>query len=131
MNATSWTIVAIAAVLVLAAIVWALLRQRQEHRRTQAGQIREEAAEKSVIVEQRQARADETAARARGAQADAEAKTAEATRLKNQARVQHSDATTSRDDVVEQQKRADKIDPDTGSPPGPENTGPDEGIRRS
>jgi hypothetical protein len=64
-------------------------------------------------VGQREALADETAAKARAAQAEADAKTAHAKGLQHQAQVRRSDAATARDEVNQEFERADKIDPDT------------------
>lgn len=56
--------------------------------------------------------ADESAARARGAQADAEAKAAEARRLRLQAETHMGDAASSRDELDAEYERANKLDPD-------------------
>ena len=61
-----WIVVAVvAAVLLVAAIAWVARKKRTEHRRVQAGDIREKAVEQSHEVGQREALADETAAKAR------------------------------------------------------------------
>ena len=90
--------------------------KRTEHRRVEAGDIRDKATDESHKVGQREAFADETAAKARVAQAEADAKTAHAAGLQHQAQVRRSDAATARDEVNQEFERADKIDPDSQTP---------------
>jgi hypothetical protein len=104
---------AVAAVLILVALGVVRRHKRTEHRRSQAGDIREKAAEQSHTVGQREALADETAAQARVAGAEADAKTAHAAGLHHQAQARRSDAAAARDDVNQQYVRADTIDPDS------------------
>ena len=106
-------VVAVVAVLVIAAIAWVARNKRTQHRRVEAGDIRDKAAEQSHKVGQREALADETAAKARAAQAEADAKAAHATGLQHQAQIRRTDAATARDEVNEEFDRANKIDPDT------------------
>ena len=79
-------VVAVVAILLIAAIAWVARKKRTQHRRVEAGDIRDKAAEQSHEVGQREALADETAAKARAAQAEADAKAAHATGLQHQAR---------------------------------------------
>ena len=106
-------VIAVAAIVLIAAIAWVARNKRTQHRRVEAGEIRDKAAEQSHKVGQREALADETAAKARVAQAEADAKAAHATGLQHQAEVRRSDAATARDEVNQEFERADKIDPDT------------------
>ena len=106
-------VVVVAAVLLVAAIAWVARKKRTEHRRVQAGDIREKAVEQSHEVGQREALADETAAKARAAQAEAEAMAAHSAGLQHQAQARHTDAATSRSEVSREFERADKIDPDS------------------
>jgi hypothetical protein len=106
-------VVAIAAALLIAAIAWVARNKRTEHRRVQAGDIRDKAVEQSHEVGQREALADETAAKARAAQAQAEAMTAHSAGLQHQAQARHTEAATSRSEVNREFERADKIDPDS------------------
>jgi FtsZ-interacting cell division protein ZipA len=106
-------VVAVAAVLLIAAIAWVARNKRTQHRRVEAGDIRDRAAEQSHEVGQREALADETAAKGRVAQAEADAKAAHATGLQHQAQTRRSDAATARDELNQEFERADKIDPDT------------------
>ena len=106
-------VVAVVAILLIAAIAWVARNKRTQHRRVEAGNIRDKAAEQSHKVGQREALADETAAKARAAQAEADAKAAQATGLQHQAEVRRSDAATARDEVNQEFERADKIDPDS------------------
>ena len=105
-------VVVIAAALLIAAIAWVARKKRTEHRRVQAGDIRDKAVEQSHEVGQREALADETAAKARAAQAEAEAMTAHSAGLQHQAEARRTDAATSRSEVNREFERADKIDPD-------------------
>ncbi len=112
MSTTIWIVIAvIVAVLVIAAVIFAANRATRSRRRRQAEEIREGAKVASSRVERRQALADETAAKARAAQAEAEAKAAEAARLQERAASHHSDAATSREQLEDQFKRADSLDP--------------------
>ncbi len=105
-------VIVVAAVLLVAAIAWLARKTRTEHRRAQAGGIREKAVEQSHEVGQREALADETAAKARAAQAEAEAMAAHAAGLQHQAQARRADAATSRSEVDREFERADRIDPD-------------------
>ncbi len=106
-------VVVLALILLVAAIAWVARKKRTEHRRVQAGDIREKAVEHSHEVGQREALADETAAKARAAQAEAEAMAAHSAGLQHQAQARHTDAATSRSEVNREFERADKIDPDS------------------
>jgi FtsZ-interacting cell division protein ZipA len=112
-------VVAIAAALLIAAIAWVARKKRTEHRRVQAGDIRDKAVEQSHEVGQREALADETAAKARAAQAQAEAMTAHSAGLQHQAQARHTEAATSRSEVNREFERADKIDPDAPTSDAP------------
>ena len=109
-------VVAVAAILLIAAIAWVARKKRTEHRRVEAGDIRDKAVEQSHKVGQREALADETAAKGRAAQAEADAKAAHATGLQHQAEVRRTDAATARDEVDQEFERADTMDPDTQTP---------------
>ena len=112
-------VVVIAAALLIAAIAWVARKKRTEHRRVQAGDIREKAVEQSHEVGQREALADETAAKARAAQAEAEAMAAHSAGLQHQAQARRTDAATSRSEVNREFERADKIDPDAPTSDAP------------
>ena len=109
-------VIAVAAILAIAAIAWVARNKRTQHRRVEAGDIRDKAADAAHKVGQREALADETAAKARVAQAEADAKAAHAKGLQHQAQVRRSDAASTRDEVNQEFKRADKIDPDSQTP---------------
>ena len=112
-------VVVIVAALLIAAIAWVARKKRTEHRRVQAGDIREKAVEQSHEVGQREALADETAAKARAAQAEAEAMAAHSAGLQHQAQARRTDAATSRSEVNREFERADKIDPDAPTSDAP------------
>jgi FtsZ-interacting cell division protein ZipA len=109
-------VVAIAAILLIAAIAWVARNKRTQHRRVEAADIRDKAVDQSHKVGQREALADETAAKARVAQAEADAKAAHATGLQHQAQVRRTDAANARDEVNQEFERADKVDPDSQTP---------------
>ena len=109
-------VIAVVALVLIAAIAWLARNKRTQHRRVEAGDIRDKAADESHKVGQREALADETAAKARVAEAEADAKTAHAKGLQHQAQVRRSDAATARDDVNQEFERADKMDPDSQTP---------------
>ncbi len=109
-------VIAVVALVLIAAIAWVARNKRTQHRRVEAGDIRDKAADESHKVGQREALADETAAKARVAEAEADAKTAHARGLQHQAQVRRSDAATARDDVNQEFERADKMDPDSQTP---------------
>lgn len=109
-------VIAVVALVLIAAIAWVARNKRTQHRRVEAGDIRDKAADESHKVGQREALADETAAKARVAEAEADAKTAHARGLQHQAQVRRSDAATARDDVNQEFERADKMDPNSQTP---------------
>jgi FtsZ-interacting cell division protein ZipA len=109
-------VAAVVALLLIAAVAWVARNKRTQHRRVEAGDIRDKAADQSHKVGQREAFADETAANARAAQAEAEAKAAHAKGLEHEAHTRRSDAATARAEVNQEFERADKIDPDSQTP---------------
>lgn len=109
-------VIAVVALLAIATIAWVARNKRTQHRRVEAGDIRDKAADESHKVGQREALADETDAKARVAQAEADAKTAHAKGLQHQAQVRRTDAASARDEVNQEFERADKIDPDSQTP---------------
>ncbi|MEV0466738.1 hypothetical protein AB0I30_22705 [Nocardia tengchongensis] len=106
-------VVVVAAILIVAALTWLVLNKRKEHRRGEAADIREKATEQSHEVGQREALADETAAKARAARAESDVRAAQAAGLQEQAAAHRSEAVTSRDELKQEFERADKIDPDS------------------
>ena len=89
MSTTTIAVIVVAAVgllLLAAALAWLAQRTRKHQRHNEAEKIRSEAAEETLRVKQREALADETAAKARAAQAEADVKAAQA----------HGSATASR-----------------------------------
>lgn len=104
-------LVACAAILLIAAIAWVARDKRNARRHVAAEEIREAAKEEARDVGQREAWADETAARARAAQAESDVKAAQANGLLQRAAAHRSDASDSREKLDEQWKRADSVDP--------------------
>ena len=112
-------VVAVAALLLIAALVWVARNKRNQHRHVEAGKIREAAKDETLQVNQREALADETAAKARAAQAEADVKAAQASGLQQQAAAHRGEAATSRDELNQQFERADKMDPASQTPETP------------
>lgn len=109
---TVWIVIAVvAAVLVIVALAVAARRARMRRREREAEGIREQATLETAKVERREALAAETAAKARAAQAEAEAKAAEAARLQDRASTHLTEAASSREQLDEQWKRAERLDP--------------------
>lgn len=125
MSTTTIAVIVVGAVgllLLAAALVWLAQRTRKHQRHNEAENIRGEAAEETLRVKQREALADETAAKARAAQAEADVKAAQATGLQQQAAAHRSEAATSRDHLNEQWDRAEKLDPATPTDETPSST---------
>jgi uncharacterized protein HemX len=121
---------ALAAVLILVALGFVFVHKRTSRRRAEAKDIRDKATEQSHEVGQREAFAEETAAKARVAQAEADAKTAHASGLQHQAQARRSDASTARDDLNQEYRRADTIDPDSQNGDTPDEDTSVGGTRR-
>jgi FtsZ-interacting cell division protein ZipA len=89
-------------VLVLALVVWAVMRKQKERRlegrREEAGELRQHARQRELEAERGEAEAEERAARARREAAAAEQQAAEARRVKAEA--------------SEHEQRAAEVDPD-------------------
>jgi FtsZ-interacting cell division protein ZipA len=109
-------VIAIAVVVLIAAIAWVARNKRNQHRHVAADKIRESVREESLQVGQQEALADETAAKARAAQAEADVKAAQAAGLQQQAAVHRHEASTSRDHLDNEWARADTMDPATQTP---------------
>jgi hypothetical protein len=112
-------VVAVVAILLIAAIAWVARNKRNQHRHAEADRIREVAKEETLQVKQREALADETAAKARAAQAEADVKAAQASGLEQQAVAHRGEAATSRDELNQEFERADKMDPASQTPDPP------------
>ena len=117
--ATSTTVLiivaAVAAVLLIAGLIWVARNSRNRQRHVEADKIREDARHETLLVNQQEALADETAAKARAAQAEADVNAAQASGLQQQAAVHRGEAVTSRDHLNEQWDRADTLDPSAAS----------------
>lgn len=113
-------VVALAALLLVVALAWVARNKRNQHRHAEAETIRDQATEETVHVKRQEALADETAARARAAQAEADVNAAQAAGLEQQAATHRTEATTSRGKLNEQWGRADKLDPAVGAAQKPE-----------
>lgn len=109
---TVWIVVAaVAALIVVAALVWVGRKRQLSRRVAQAEEIREGVRQDHVKVQRREALAEETAAKARAAQAEAEAKAAEAARLQENAEKHRTEAATHREELDEKWSHADDLDP--------------------
>src|ERR1700689_4651610 len=113
--ATSTTVLiivaAVAAVLLVAGLIWVARNSRNRQRHVKADKIREDARHETLLVNKQEALADETAAKARAAQAEADVNAAQASGLHQQAAVHRGEAVTSRDHLNKQWDRADTLDP--------------------
>jgi FtsZ-interacting cell division protein ZipA len=104
-------IAAVVAILLIAGLTWVARNKRNQHRHVEADKIRQDAQQETLHVKQREALAEETAAKARAAQAEADVKAAQASGLQQQAAVHRGEAVTSREHLNEQWDRADTLDP--------------------
>jgi hypothetical protein len=104
-------VAALVAILLIAGLTWVARNKRNQQRHLEADKIREDATQETLHVKQHEALAEETAAKARAAQAESDVKAAQATGLQQQAAVHRGEAVTSRDHLDEQWDRADKLDP--------------------
>ena len=73
-------VAAVVAILLIAGLTWAARNKRNQHRRVEADKIREDARQETLLVKQQEALAEETAAKARAAQAEADVKAAQSLR---------------------------------------------------
>jgi len=112
-NAIAIAVVSIGLLVVAAALIWQAQRMRKHQRHNKAESIRGQAAQESLRVGQHEALADETAAKARAAQAQADVKAAQASGLQQQAAAHRHEATNSRDHLNQQWDQAEKLDPVT------------------
>ncbi|MBI3227024.1 MAG: hypothetical protein HYZ39_18420 [Mycolicibacterium cosmeticum] len=111
MTTTSWIIVAVIAVVVLALVAFLVRSATHRRRSVQAERIREEVQEESQRLNRHEAVAAETEAKARAAQAEAEAKAAEAARLQERAASHRDKLDSTREQLDARREHADKIDP--------------------
>jgi FtsZ-interacting cell division protein ZipA len=104
-------VAAVVAILLIAGLTWVAGNKRNQRRHVEADNIRDDARHETLLVNQQEALADETAAKARAAQAEADVNAAQASGLQQQAAVHRQEAVTSRDHLNEQWDRADTLDP--------------------
>src|SRR3984885_12460461 len=104
-------VAAVAAVLLIAGLTWVARNSRNRQHHVEADKIREDARHETLLVNQQEALADETAAKARAAAAEADVNAAQAAGLQQQAAVHRGEAVTSRDHLNKQWDRADTLDP--------------------
>ncbi len=97
--------------MLVALVAWLARNKAAQNRHIKADTIRDEARQESLHVKQREALADETAARSRAAQAEADIKAAQASGLKQQADARRGEAVSARAQVNEEWERADTMDP--------------------
>jgi FtsZ-interacting cell division protein ZipA len=113
--ATSTTVLiivaAVVAILLIAGLTWVARNKRNRQHHVEADRIRDDARHETLLVKQQEALADETAAKARAAQAEADVNAAQASGLQQQAAVHRDEAVTSREHLDKQWARADTLDP--------------------
>jgi Na+-transporting NADH:ubiquinone oxidoreductase subunit NqrC len=132
-STTVWIAVAVVvAILLIVAMVVAVNAARNRRRQRQAEEIREQVRLDAAKLERQEVLANETAAKARATQAEAEVKAAEAARLQDRAAKHHSDLATSREQLQDQQNRADSLDPKarTDAEESGDRPAPDRGAAR-
>src|SRR5512147_895675 len=98
---------AVAIILILVALGWVVVNKRQRRRQVEAEKIRDQAKKETLRINRRAALAEETAAKARAAQAEADVKAAQASGLQHEADSHRSGVATSRDQLKERWDRAD------------------------
>jgi Skp family chaperone for outer membrane proteins len=111
MSTTTWIIVAVVAVIVIALIAFAMRSASHKKRAAEADRIREEVHVEGRKLERRESIAAETEAKARAAQAEAEAKAAEAARLQDRASTHREVVDSTRSNLDERREHADSLDP--------------------
>ncbi|MFC7676175.1 hypothetical protein ACFQWH_24035 [Mycolicibacterium sp. GCM10028919] len=111
MSTTTWIIVAVVAVIVIALIAFAMRSASHKKRAAEADRIREEVHVEGRKLERRESIAAETEAKARAAQAEAEAKAAEAARLQDRASSHREVVDSTRSNLDERREHADSLDP--------------------
>jgi Skp family chaperone for outer membrane proteins len=111
MSTTTWIIVAVVAVIVIALIAFAMRSASHKKRAVEADRIRDEVHVEGRKLERRESIAAETEAKARAAQAEAEAKAAEAARLQDRASSHREVVDSTRSNLDERREHADSLDP--------------------
>jgi type IV secretory pathway VirB10-like protein len=111
MTTTTWIIIAVVAVIVLALVAFAVRSATQKKRAAEADRIREEVHVDDQKLQRRESIAVETEAKARAAQAEAEAKAAEAARLQDRASSHREVVDSTRSNLDERREHADSLDP--------------------
>lgn len=110
-NTVVWIVVAVVAIVLIGAVVFAGVKSRNRRRVQEADRIREEVQHDTQRVERQASIVQETEAKARAAQAEAEAKAAEAARLADTATSRRDALTSSQEHLNERRQHADKLDP--------------------
>jgi hypothetical protein len=116
---TAWIVAAvIAAIIVIVGLALLARNRRTQKHRVEAQSLRDDIEVETAKVDKRQALAAETEAKARAAEAEAEVKAAEAQRLRDRASSHSESVAATREDLDEQRKHADSLDPDLKSRKG-------------
>jgi uncharacterized protein HemX len=110
-NTVVWIVVAVVAIILIGAVVFAGRKSRNRRRAQEADRIREEVHHDTQRVERQATIVEETEAKARAAQAEAEAKAAEAARLADTAASRRDALSSSQEHLDERRQHADKLDP--------------------
>jgi Sec-independent protein translocase protein TatA len=111
MSTTSWIVLAVVGVVVLALVAYLVRTASHRRRAVKADRIRDEVQEERQRLDRRAAVAAETEAKARAAQAEADAKAAEAARLQDRAASHRDEVDSTRERLAARREHADKIDP--------------------
>lgn len=121
-------VIVIAAILVL--VSRAMRARQHERRRTEAGELRQEAQSRGLRAERESSLAAEQEARAKRAQAEAEEKAAAARREAASAEERSREAERHRRFARERAERANEVDPDVDEQQMPAGTGRRDDERR-
>ncbi len=115
MTTSTTVLIIVAAIVLIAGLTWVARNKRNQQHHVEADNIREDAKHETLLVKRQEALADETAAKARAAQAEADVNAAQAAGLQQQAALHRGEAVASRDHLNEQWDRADTLDPASGA----------------
>lgn len=120
-NSVIWIVIAVlVGLLLIGVVLWAGRRQRDARRRAHAEELREQLRREDAELRHRESIAAETEAHARAIQAEADAKAAQAARLQNAAEGHRSAVESSREELEQRRRQAEKLAPVSGSGRPPE-----------
>ena len=119
-----WIVAAVAAVPLIAGLVWLARSKRHQHRHMEAGKVREAAKGEPSTSDSRRQWPTGPAAEACSAQTEADVWAAQASGLQQQAAARLGEAAIWRDQLDAQWARADELDLDSQTPDTPTSSEP-------